>query len=157
MMVGVNNLPNWWRADALEFAQRCFSWARCVTGVNEHGFSIADYDTHKGLHLLGVRVRWQIPNALANLSKRPVHTLIIADDSETKAAYVQGVRTSREERLGSVALHELADDAYTYLKLLNKFSAATPEAKDTCCELELDVDMAVTTPLRSSGEHQRAF
>lgn len=44
-----------------------------------------------------------------------------------------------------VALRELADDARAYLKLLEKLSATEPSAEGAYRDLELDVDMAVTT------------
>jgi len=44
-----------------------------------------------------------------------------------------------------VALRELADDARTYLELLEALSAAEPDAEGAYRDLELDVDMAVTT------------
>jgi hypothetical protein len=80
VMMGIDDLPDWWRTDVPESAQHCFSRARRITGVNEHGFSIADNDTHKRLHPFEVRVGWEIPYALADLSKRTVHTPIILDN-----------------------------------------------------------------------------
>lgn len=44
-----------------------------------------------------------------------------------------------------VSLRELADDAHAYLRLLDKLSAAKPDTEDVYRDLELDVDLAVTT------------